>query len=105
MEKSIKESIELLESQVRNLNHSLSSGDVASGVKEFWENQINRYNDTITFLKGESRFFLDLRGGCGAVRDSKHPNHDPDYQGLHEDTRDVVEYRHGFQNHKKGCWE
>ena len=26
------------------------------------------------------RFFVDLRSGCGAVRDRLHPNFDPDYQ-------------------------
>jgi len=52
-----------------------------------------------------SRFILDIRCGCAAVRDTKHPKYDKDYPGLHKDTCDVVEYRHGFQNHEKGCWE
>jgi len=51
------------------------------------------------------RFILDLRCGCAAVRDTKHPRYNKDYQGLHHDTCDVVEYRHGFQNSEKGCWE
>ena len=51
------------------------------------------------------RFFVDLRSGCGAVRDRLHPNYDPEYQGLHSDTIDVIEYRHGFQNHEKNCWD
>ncbi len=51
------------------------------------------------------RFILDIRCGCAAVRDTKHPRYNKDYQGLHHDTCDVVEYRHGFQNSEKGCWE
>ena len=52
-----------------------------------------------------TRFILDIRCGCAAVRDTKHPKYNKDYQGLHYDTCDVVEYRHGFQNSEKGCWE
>ncbi len=48
------------------------------------------------------RYFVDIRGGCGAVRDRNHPKFDPSYQGLHQDTPDVVEYRHGFQD--GGSW-
>lgn len=43
------------------------------------------------------RYFVDQRAGCAAIRDSQHPNYNPNYQGLHFDTSDVVEYRHGFQ--------
>ena len=46
----------------------------------------------------EQRYFLDIRSGCAAVRDSKHPNYDNDYPGLHHDTIDVIEYRHGYQS-------
>jgi len=41
------------------------------------------------------RYFVDRRIGCIAVRDSEHPQYDPDYPGLHSDTVDVVEYWHG----------
>jgi len=51
------------------------------------------------------RFFVDLRSGCGAVRDRLHPDFDADYQGLHNDTIDVVEYRHGFQNSETKSWD
>ena len=51
------------------------------------------------------RFFVDLRSGCGAVRDRLHPNFEPDYQGLHNDTCDVVKYRHGYQNSKTKSWD
>jgi len=51
------------------------------------------------------RFLLDIRSGCAAIRDTKHPKYNADYQGLHHDTCDVVEYKHGFQNHEKGCWD
>ena len=45
-----------------------------------------------------SRFFIDERVGCIAVRDRKHPEHNPDYQGLHNDTADVIFYAHGSRN-------
>jgi hypothetical protein len=48
--------------------------------------------------KQKARFFVDIRSGCGAVRDRLHPQYDPDYPGLHQDTVDVIEYRHGFRN-------
>ncbi len=49
------------------------------------------------------RYFLDLRSGCAAVRDKWHSSYDEDYPGLHSDTSDVVEYRHGFK--LDGGWE
>jgi len=51
------------------------------------------------------RFFVDLRSGCGAVRDRLHPDFDADYQGLHNDTIDVIEYKHGFQNSEINSWD
>lgn len=45
-----------------------------------------------------SRFFLDERVGCIAVRDRKHPQHNPDYQGCHNDTADVIFYAPGSKN-------
>lgn len=41
----------------------------------------------------EKRYFVDHRGGCIAVRDRTLT--EPDYPGLHHDTRGVVFYRHG----------
>lgn len=49
------------------------------------------------------RFFIDERVGCIAVRDKKHPSYDPDYQGLHNDTADVIFYAHGNRN-KEGWY-
>jgi hypothetical protein len=43
----------------------------------------------------KDRYFLDVRVGCAAVRDRQHPDYDESYPGLHNDTLDVVEYRHG----------
>ena len=43
----------------------------------------------------KERYFIDIRVGCGAVRDSQHPEYDESYQGLHVDTPDVVLYKHG----------
>jgi hypothetical protein len=48
------------------------------------------------------RYFVDIRGGCGAVRDKWHESYDEDYEGLHNDTRDVVEYKHGYTDN--GVW-
>jgi hypothetical protein len=44
------------------------------------------------------RYFLDIRAGCAAVRDRRHPNYDETYPGLHQDMPDVVLYKHG-SNH------
>jgi hypothetical protein len=49
------------------------------------------------------RYFTDIRCGCGAVRDRKHPQHNESYPGLHNDTADVVEYIHGFKS--GSSWE
>lgn len=51
------------------------------------------------------RFILDVRVGCAAVRDTMHPRYNKDYPGLHHDTCDVVEYKHGYKNTENGCWE
>lgn len=42
-----------------------------------------------------SRFFIDERIGCIAVRDRELT--EPDYPGLHPDTCGVVKYWHGIQ--------
>jgi hypothetical protein len=41
------------------------------------------------------RYFLDIRVGCAAVRDRRHPSYDETYPGLHQDTPDVILYKHG----------
>lgn len=48
------------------------------------------------------RYFVDIRCGCGAVRDKWHESYDEDYQGLHSDTPDVVEYKQGYTDN--GVW-
>ena len=50
------------------------------------------------------RFFVDIRGGCGAIRDSQHPYYDKSYNGLHNDTPDVVEYLMGYYSEEHKCW-
>ncbi len=62
----------------------------------------NTLEDTIdaailrTTLKNPMpRYFLDIRSGCGAVRDKWHKDYDVDYPGLHQDTPGVVKYIHG----------
>jgi hypothetical protein len=42
------------------------------------------------------RYFVDVRSGCAAVRDREHEKYDPTYPGLHSDTSDIFEYRHGY---------
>ena len=42
------------------------------------------------------RYFVDIRCGCGAVRDKWHESYDEDYPGLHSDTLDAVEYKNGY---------
>lgn len=63
------------------------------------------HNQQLNIAGVKPRFFLDIRCGCAAIRDTRHPKYDQDYPGLHHDTCDVVEYRHGFQNKEKQCWE
>jgi hypothetical protein len=69
------------------------------------QNSDNPQSQQLNIAGVMPRFLLDIRCGCAAVRDTKHPRYDKDYHGLHRDTSDVVEYRHGFQNSEKGCWE
>lgn len=62
---------------------------------------INQESSQLT----EERYFLDLRSGCAAVRDRQHKRYDPDYEGLHQETVDVVEFRMGFINNEKRSWD
>lgn len=55
--------------------------------------------------KDNNRFIVDIRGGCGAIRDTKHPKYDPEYPGLHYNTIDVISYIHGFKNSEINSWE
>ncbi len=43
------------------------------------------------------RYFVDIRNGCGAVRDKWHKSYDEEYHGLHSYTPDVVEYKGGYK--------
>lgn len=47
------------------------------------------------------RYFLDIRCGCGAVRDKCKT--EPDYDGLNYETKGVVMYRSGVKNSRG--WE
>jgi hypothetical protein len=51
------------------------------------------------------RYFVDIRSGCGAVRDRKHPDYNESYPGLHQDTGGVVLYKHGLKNNNNGGWD
>lgn len=53
----------------------------------------------------EDRFFVDERSGCIAVRDRQHPKYDPNYNGLHHDTPDIIYYAHGYTNQTSKSWE
>lgn len=70
---------------------------VFEGEKECFVSAKNSVNEELT----KQRYFLDLRGGCGAVRDSLHKDYNPNYPGLHHDTSDVVEFRMGYRG--DGC--
>ena len=48
------------------------------------------------------RYFVDIRSGCAAVIDRKHPDYNESYPGLHQDTSGVVLYKHGLKN--SGGW-
>ncbi len=63
-------------------------------------------------VDAESRFFVDERSGCIAVRDRL--NTDPDYPGLHADTAGVVWFEFGVRvtvdcpscgRPREGFWE
>ena len=47
-----------------------------------------------------ARYFVDERSGCVAVRDKKYT--DPEYRGLHDDTRGVVKYWQGEPYQENG---
>ena len=72
--------------------------------KIIFQMEQNLSNNTLpqndTKLPVSNRFFIDERVGCIAVRDKKHPSYDPNYQGLHRDTVDVIFYAHGNKNEK-----
>jgi len=67
----------------------------AQKIVDAWNSQLNQ-------SRVMPRYFVDIRGGCGAVRDKWHESYDEDYQGLHSDTLDVVEYKHGYT--ANGVW-
>lgn len=50
------------------------------------------------------RYIIDVRVGCCAVVDTRHPAYDPEYQGLHPDTGGVVEFWMGKRS-DAGIWE
>lgn len=55
-----------------------------------------------------TRFFVDERCGCVAVRDRLHPSYDKDYKGLSSLMEDVISYFHGVSvADEHGClnWE
>jgi hypothetical protein len=75
--------------------------------KQYKESQdiVDRYHKEqklLNELKDEPRYFVDIRTGCGAIRDRLHPTYDETYPGLHHDTKDVIEYIHGYT--ENGVW-
>lgn len=57
---------------------------------------VDAYNLQIEKSHIIPRYFVDIRSGCAAIRDKWHKSYDESYQGLHADTSDVVEYKHGY---------
>jgi len=55
-----------------------------------------------------TRYFVDERVGCIAVRDRQHPEHDPSHPGLHSDMPDIVKFwcgKHYTEMLEDGaCW-
>ena len=44
------------------------------------------------------RFFVDIRVGCAAVRDSQHPKYSKNYPGLNQDLEDIVAWKQGVRD-------
>ena len=71
----------------------------AQKIVDAWNSQLNQ-------SRVIPRYFVDIRVGCGAVRDKWHESYDEDYPELHSDTPDVVEYKHGYiDNCVWNMWE
>jgi hypothetical protein len=90
--------------KTRNVSFPISKNKL-HGLPNDFKVELSTINDSCEDSEANKRFILDIRCGCAAIRDTKHPKYSKDYQGLHRDTCDVVEYCHGFQNSEKGCWE
>lgn len=63
---------------------------------------VDEFESQSTKSRITPRYFVDIRSGCGAVRDRWHKSYDKDYPGLHHDTPDIIDYRHGYQGN--GVW-
>ena len=50
-----------------------------------------------------SRFFIDERCGCIAVRDKSHPEYDSEYPGLSQHVPDVIFFASG--TYVNNSWE
>ena len=105
MKKWTIDELESLENKILELFHTtdLSAETLADcmgkiDTERYKLNQANVDNTESQALHIDSvmpRYYVDERAGCAAVRDREHPKFNKDYRGLHHDTSDVVEYKHG----------
>lgn len=86
------------------IRQSKSDAECRRYLKEHLEAQkiVNAWNSQLNKSRVIPRYFVDIRVGCGAVRDKWHESYNEDYPGLHRDTLDVVEYKHGYR--VNGVW-
>lgn len=113
--------IEMVKKELKHLSRKLSNEQVLFFNRMYNPNNLySPINETIDIMdpdkldyaftqvertihkKYDNRYFLDIRGGCVAIRDRYHRDYDESYPGLHFDTPDVVIYKHGFK--ENGSW-
>jgi len=113
--------IEMVKKELKHLSKKLNNNQVLFFNRMYNPNNLDSsINETIDNMdpdkldhaftqvertihkKYDSRYFLDIRSGCAAIRDRHHKYYDESYPGLHQDTPDVVFYKHGFQ--ENGSW-
>jgi len=105
MKKWTIEELENLENKILELYHTtnLSANTLADcmgkiDTERYKLNQVsvdNTGDENALLHSVMPRYFVDERAGCAAVRDREHPKYNKDYPGLHHDTPDVIEYKHG----------
>ena len=71
-------------------------------AKKIVEDYKNQKLESKAKILNKSRYFVDIRNGCAAIRDRLHESYDEEYPGLHQSTEDVVENKHGYIS--KNSW-
>jgi len=78
---------------------NLAGANIDGADLEGAEIQYKDSEELMESMDKKARYFVDRRGGCIAVRDRN--NTDPDYFGLHQDTRGVIRFWCGTQRKEK----